>query len=145
MNPSLTRGDPGVPRVGWTATAGLFLLAAVLAMVLSALAVGASWSTRLAAVLEPRLAGDATLAVWGRGLESADAASALAVEVLAAQPGVGATALEPDAGDPWIGALIAGGRRAGDGPRLISVKGSEVAIRQSVDRLQRLGITRACG
>ena len=104
------------------ASAGVALLVAFVTLLLAGVTVAGSWGVRAALAVEPRLTGDITAVVWGRGLESADAAAARAVEVLSLQPGVArVVALEPDVSDRWVGAVIAPAQQGGDGPRLLSI------------------------
>jgi hypothetical protein len=75
--------------------------------------------------LETRLGGQATVVVWGQGLESADAAAARAAELLAAQAGVRRVAvLDPDESDWAVREFTAGRSWGADGVRLMSVSGA---------------------
>ncbi len=127
------------------ASGELFALTAAVAFVLAVLVGAGIWAARVGEVLEPRLSGDVTVVVWGRGLESADAATARAAEILSAQPGVTASALEPDVSDPLIGKLIGGGGPGNDGLRLIAVKTTSLNISPPslIDRLHAEGIEAA--
>ena len=127
---------------GMFASSGLFALGLLVAFILAVLIITSSWTVRFATVISPRLVGDATIAVWGRGLESADAATARAVEILSTRPGTRAVAIEPNLSDAWIGVLMGGPKLKGDGPRLISIKNvtRNASINGPVKRLRAAGI-----
>ena len=106
----------------------VLLLAALVTFCLSTISLAGATAVRLASILGTRLSGQVTIVVWGRDLESADAAAARAAERLSAQAGVRATVLEADKSDPTAGELIAGGVLHADGPRLLSLSGAPDAI-----------------
>ncbi len=144
MRPPLRSGG-NLLGGGARSSAALSILAALVAIVLSGLAIAALWTVDLSRALGPRLAGDATVAIWGRGLESADAAAARAAEILSAERGMRAAVLEPDGSDSWVGVMI-GGRKAGsDGPRLVSVDrtSSAISLSGSIGRVASAGIDAA--
>jgi cell division transport system permease protein len=110
------------------------MLALLVAFLLSMIAMAGASAERLSSSLEPRLSGEVTIAVWGRGLESADAAVARAAELLTTQAGVRhATILEADESDATVGKLIAGRSQGLEGPRLLSLSGSPGAIPAAPD------------
>ena len=79
--------------------------------------------------LPARLAGSATVVVWSRGLESADAAQARAAEALAGLPGAGSvTSLDPAASDRLVARAL--GAPDGAEARLLQVKGASAATLQ---------------
>jgi cell division protein FtsX len=101
----------------------------------------ATAAVRAAAAWSPRLAGSATVAVSGGGLESTEAAAARATEILARAPGVARVAvLDPDASDAVTGQLMGlpGDAEGGDAPRLIATTfdnarpGSAAAVAQAL-------------
>jgi cell division protein FtsX len=114
-------------------------------LVLSILAglelVAATAAIRGAVAWAPRLAGSATVAVSGGGLESTEAAAARATEILARAPGVARIdVLDPNAGDDLAGRLMGLSSTAEetDPPRLIgatfddSGKGSAASLGEAL-------------
>jgi cell division transport system permease protein len=76
---------------------------------------------------EARLTGAATVVVWGRGLESPDAAQARAAEILSGVSGVErAAALDPLPDDQLVAQAM--GAPAGTEARLVSVRGSDAHL-----------------
>lgn len=100
-------------------------MTALVAFFLSVGVIAEISAKRLASDLAPRLRGQVTVVVWGRGLESADAAAARAAELLTSQPGLHRIeVLEGDERDALIGAIIAGPSNGLESPRLISFDGT---------------------
>jgi cell division protein FtsX len=98
---------------------------------------------RAAVAWSPRLAGGATVAVGGGGLESAEAATARATEILARAPGVARIwVLDPDPGDALAARLmgLAEPTAGGDPPRLLATtfigaeSGSAAALARDLRR-----------
>jgi cell division transport system permease protein len=119
---------------------GLAILAIVLLTFAAALAtIAAAAAARSAETLSARLGDDATIAVWGAGLESADAAAARAQEVLTGVPGVkSARALDPASGDALIAQLMGATAVNPDQVRLVAVdfaSGAPVAAGRLVSAL----------
>jgi cell division transport system permease protein len=98
-------------------------LAVILLTFAAALAtIAAAAAARSAETLSARLGDDATIAVWGAGLESADAAAARAQEILAGVPGVkAARTLDPSSGDALIAQLMGATAANPDQVRLVAV------------------------
>ncbi len=116
----------------------VLLAAALAALFLSVISIAGAATMRAASILRPRLAGEVTIVVWGRGLESADAAAARAAELLAGQAVVRrATVLDADDSDATVGELVAGRSPSGEGERLVSVSGAPDLI-PSTSSLRRL-------
>jgi cell division protein FtsX len=122
----------------WLALA-MLVLSAVAALEL----VAGTAAIRAAVAWSPRLAGSATVAVSGGGLESAEAAAARATEILARSPGVTRIAvLDPDASDGLAGRLMGLSRTAAETepPRVIATtfdagaEGSAAAITEDLRR-----------
>ncbi len=114
------------------------MAAAFVALFFSVIAIASAASLRVASTLEPRLAGQLTIVVWGQGLESADAAAARAAEILSGQAGVRrVTVLDAHESDAMVGALTAGRSAGLDGARLVSVSGAPGLI-PSTSSLRRL-------
>ena len=79
--------------------------------------------------LPARLTGAATVVVWGRGLESADAAQARAVEALTGVPGAGSIkSLDPAPSDRLVARAL--GAPDGADARLLQVGGASAAALQ---------------
>jgi cell division protein FtsX len=135
-NPSLL---PGVARPSPWLASGVLMLSFIAGLEL----IAATAATRAAVAWSPRLAGSATVAVRGAGLESTEAATARATEILARSPGVARVAvLDPDAGDGVAGKLMGLAASGGDTdpPRLIAAtvdggdEGSAANIAQALRR-----------
>ena len=130
---------PGVAKPSpWLALAIL-----VLSVVAGLELVAATAAIRTAVAWSPRLAGSATVAVSGGGLESTEAAAARAAEILARAPGVARLAvLDPDPGDAVAGRLMGldGAAPGADPPRLLAATfasgegASAAALAQSLRR-----------
>jgi cell division protein FtsX len=130
---------PGVAKPSpWLALAIL-----VLSVVAGVELVAATATIRTADAWSPRLAGSATVAVSGGGLESTEAAAARATEILARAPGVARLAvLDPDPGDAVAGRIMGlhGAAPGGDLPRLLATTfaggegASATALAQSLRR-----------
>lgn len=102
----------------WLALA-IFVLSVVAGLEL----VAATAAIRTAIAWSPRLAGSATVAVSGGGLESAEAAAARATEILARSPGVARiSVLDLDPADTLAGRImgLAGAAPGGEPPRLLA-------------------------
>lgn len=83
---------------------------------------------RAGEALAARLADPVTVAVWGAGLESADAAAARAEEILRQAPGVTAVrVLEPAAGDVDLAELMGAPATGAEEVRLLGVAASGAA------------------
>jgi cell division protein FtsX len=83
--------------------------------------IAATATVRVAVAWSPRLAGSATVAVGGGGLESAEAAAARTTEILARTPGVTRIAvLDPDPDDALAARVMGLGGAAADPPRLLA-------------------------
>src|SRR5579859_3129083 len=115
-------GPPLLPGVAspspWLALA-IFVLSVVAGLEL----VATTAAIRTAAAWSPRLAGSATVAVSGGGLESTEAAAARATEILARAPGVARIwVLDPDPGDALAARVmgVGGAAPGGDPPRLLA-------------------------
>jgi cell division protein FtsX len=108
----------------------------LLALVGALLAILGAAAIRQGGPGEARLAGAVTVVVWGHGLESADAAQARAVEILAGAGGVTrATALDPAAGDERFARAV--GAPAGAEVRLIAVASPAARIAPRLARALR--------
>lgn len=100
------------------------IAAAAAAFFLSIITIAGATAGRMASTMQPRLAGQVTVMVWGEGLESTDAAAARAAEILSSLDGVGrATVQDADDTDATIGSLATGRHFRSDGPRLVSLDG----------------------
>ena len=121
MNPASRLGEPARLAVRGGAV-DLFVAGLALALVAATLSILLSAGARAYLAMTPRLGGELTVAVRSRGLESADAAAALAAERLSATPSViSAEPLEPDARDDLAGGAIFGARAPAGEVRLIAV------------------------
>ena len=144
-----TRGTSSIGSLrsrGAPSTAGIALVALFVTLILCAGTIAGARSIRFAIVGESRLVGDVSVAVWGAGLESADAAAARAVEALSTLPEIKRVALlEPEVSDDRFGRLILGRATDGEPPRLISVtmKGGAGPGSRLVERLRAMGIQAA--
>ena len=133
------RDDPFRP----TKVVAVFVAAAFVALFFSIVAIAGAATLRVASMLQPRLAGQVTIVVWGQGLESADAAAARTAEILSGQAGVRrVTVLDADDSDAMVGALTAGRPTGVEGARLVSVSGAPDLI-PSTSSLR--GLLRATG
>ena len=107
----------------------ILMLAGVLAFYLSILFIAGAAVQRLAASVDARLTDQVTLVVWGRGLESADAAAARAAELLNAQAGVRrAEVLDVEENDGAISELIARRPLGSEQTRLVSIVGDPATL-----------------
>lgn len=99
------------------------VLAGLVAFLLALEAIAVASLAPLATRLLERASGSATVAVWGAGLESADAAAARAADGLSRQGGVQAVRpLDPRDEDKMVATAIAAAPRAADPePRLLRV------------------------
>lgn len=121
MNPTSRMGSPARLSVRGGAV-DVFIAALALGLIAAALSIAISAGGRAYQALAPRLHGDLTVAVRAKGLESADAAAALATERLASLPDVAAAdPLEPDPLDELAGTALFGSRASPGDTRLISV------------------------
>ena len=130
---------PGAAKPSpWLAVA-ILLLSVVAGLEL----VAATAAIRTAVAWSPRLAGSATVAVSGGGLESTEAAAARATEILARAPGVARlVVLDPDPRDAVAGRVMGldGAAPSGDPPRLLATTfaggegASAAALAQSLRR-----------
>ena len=119
------RSDSRQKQYGLRDLLAVALPATIVAFLLSLVLLTGVTAGRLAAKLEPRLVGRITVVVWGRGLESPDAAAARAAERLAEESGVRRVIiLEPDESDATVGRLATGKSSGAEEPRLISVSGA---------------------
>ncbi len=122
MNPASRLGQPARLAVRGGAV-DLFVAGLALALIAATLSILLSAGARAYVAMSPRLNGDVTVAVRSRGLESADAAAALAAERLSAAGAVmSAEPLEPDAQDDLAGGAIFGARAPAGEVRLIAVR-----------------------
>ena len=117
------RGGPSLLPGAASPSPWLALAIFVLSVVAGLELVAATAAIRTAIAWSPRLAGSATVAVSGGGLESAEAAAARATEILARSPGVARiTVLDLDPTDALAGRIMglaeAAGRR--EPPRLLA-------------------------
>ncbi len=128
---------PGVANPSpWLALA-IFVLSVVAGLELAA----ATAAIRAAVAWSPRLAGSATVAVSGGGLESTEAAAARATEILARAPGVARLAvLDPNPGDALAGRVMGLATASAGPPRLLATTfvdgegASAAAVGQSLRR-----------
>jgi len=110
---------PGAAKPSPWLAATIFLLSIVAGLEL----VSATAAIRDAIAWSPRLAGSATVAVSGGGLESTEAAAARATEILARAPGVARiSVLDTDPGDALAGRVmgLAGAAPGAGPPRLLA-------------------------
>ena len=125
----LLRASPAV--AAWLIPAlTLLALAGALLAILGAAAI------RQGSHTETRLKGAATVVVWGRGLESSDAAQARATEILAGVADVQrATALDPSPDDQRVAQAM--GAPAGTEARLVAVSSASTHLASQLTQVLR--------
>jgi cell division protein FtsX len=119
----VARGGPSLLPGAASPSPWLALAIFVLSVVAGLELVAATAAIRAAIAWSPRLAGSATVAVSGGGLESAEAAAARATEILARSPEVARiSVLDPDPADAIAGRImgLAGATPGGEPPRLLA-------------------------
>jgi cell division protein FtsX len=136
---------PLLPKNGMR-TFWLTVAVAIISFLAALDIMGASATVRTLRDWPARLTGSLTLAATGRGLESADAAAARAVEILSSDPRVAsAWVLEPAPGDAVAAAMVgaASTDRDASTPRLVGVAakpGAAIGARDVRDLMNSAGV-----